>query len=97
MTPFDHNTVLYCLVNGVTTNDGFYPPEPKATSTKCRGWDIKKTNDGLGSNVCLVILFIHAILGCDTTSRLQRIGKSTFLKKVSNNTVFLEIAKDILL
>ena len=30
--------------------------------TKSRVWDINKTNDGLGSNVCLVILFIHAIL-----------------------------------
>ena len=35
---------------------------PKANCTKSRVWDINKTNDGLGSNVCLVILFIHTIL-----------------------------------
>ena len=60
--PFEPNTALYGLVNGVTANEGFYPSEPMATSTKCSVWDVKKTNDGLGSNECLVILFIHAIL-----------------------------------
>ena len=37
-------------------------PKPKANCAKSRVWDINKTNDGLGSNVRLVVLFMHAIL-----------------------------------
>ena len=36
--------------------------QPKANCTKSRVWDIDKTNDALGNNACLVILFIHTIL-----------------------------------
>ena len=44
------------------SKDLFFPPKPKANSSDSRVWDIDKTNDGLGSNVRLAILFIHAIL-----------------------------------
>ena len=36
----------------------FFPPKPKANCIKSRVCDINKINDGLGSNVCLVILFM---------------------------------------
>ena len=54
--------VLLCYHADKYSKDLFFPPKPKAKCTKSRVWDINKTNDGLGSNVCLVILFIHAIL-----------------------------------
>ncbi len=54
--------VLLCYHADKHSRDLFFPPKPKANCTKSRVWDINKTNDGLGSNVCLVILFIHAIL-----------------------------------
>jgi len=38
-------------------------------------------------------LFVHAILGCDTTSRLHGIGKGAALKKIQSNAHFLEQAK----
>ncbi len=55
--------VLLCYHADMHSKYLFFPPKPKANCTKFRVWDIKKTtNDCLGSNVCLVILFIHAIL-----------------------------------
>ena len=39
------------------------------------------------------ILFLHALLGCDTTSRLFGIGKAAILKKFETNTVLQQSAK----
>ena len=36
-----------------------------------------ENNTELGEGICDNILFLHAILGCDTTSRLYEIGKGT--------------------
>ena len=46
----------------------FLCPEPKQRRSKA--WDIQLCQQALGSDVCEIILFIHAILGCDTTSSL---------------------------
>ena len=47
----------------------------------------------LTAEVCNSLLFIHAVLGCDTTSRLHGIGKWGALKlAISNNKDFLEAA-----
>ena len=42
---------------------------------------MKVLKEKLGQEVCSKLLFIHAILGCDTTSRLYGIGKGVSLKK----------------
>jgi hypothetical protein len=47
----------------------------------------------LGVAVCSNILFVHAILGCDTTSRLFGVGKRVGLKKLHNSTHFLQQAE----
>ena len=47
----------------------------------------------LGPEICNNILFIHAILGCDTTSHLYGIGKSTSLKKFKPSKHFQQQAK----
>jgi hypothetical protein len=46
----------------------------------------------LGERICKHILFAHAILGCDTTSRLFGIGKGHGLKLLKDNNTFLEQA-----
>ena len=43
---------------------------------------------------CKYILFQHAFLGCDTTSRLSRIGKGEILKKFKANSA-LQQAVDV--
>ena len=71
----------------------FFAPEPKQTTKAVRIWCIKQTKELLGPKVCDHLLFIHAILGCDTTSHLFGIGKGLALKKVKNDTLFFEQAK----
>ena len=47
----------------------------------------------IGLEVCNNILFLHAVLGCDTTSQLYGIGKGTSLKKFKSSKRFQEQAK----
>jgi len=47
----------------------------------------------IGKDICDNILFIHAILGCDTTSRLYGIGKGTSLSKFKASNMFREQAQ----
>ena len=56
-------------------------------------WNIKGLKEKLGQDVCNNIFFIHAILGCDTTSRLHGIGKGTSLKKFCGSHHFRNQAK----
>ena len=60
---------------------------------KCRTWDIKNVKARLGSLMCSHILFLHAMLGCDTTSRLYNIGKSTILEKFKAETILHQSAE----
>ena len=62
----------------------FFAPEPKKGS-KNRIWDIQQVQAALGSFTCLHLLFLHAFLGCDTTSRLYGVGKGSILKKFKEN------------
>ena len=43
--------------------------------------------------VCSNILFVHAFLGCDTTSYVHGFGKSAALKLIRNNKDFEDQAK----
>ena len=47
----------------------------------------------LGPEICSNILFLHAVLGCDTTSHLYGIGKGISLKKFKSSRHFREQAK----
>jgi len=56
----------------VELNDIFFHPEPKKGALM-KSLSVKAAWSSLGKNVCDNILFVHAILGCDTTSRLYGI------------------------
>ncbi|KAK3754547.1 hypothetical protein QZH41_005582 [Actinostola sp. cb2023] len=70
--------------------DLFFIPEPKTNSLRRRVWNIKSIQAQLGKEVCRNILFIHAVLGCDTTSRTHGIGKGSALKKFITSAHFRE-------
>ena len=70
----------------------FFRPEPKATAKKMRIWNIKRSKETLGMHICAKLPFVHAILGCDSTSRLYNIGKPLALKKLQSSRVFTTIA-----
>jgi hypothetical protein len=61
---------------------------PKTSPSSAKVWNIKKTKRALGEDVCLSILVLHAILGCDTTSRIHGIGKGIALKACEEKSVF---------
>ena len=83
--------VLLCFYTRSDSFDLYFKPEPKANSRR-RVWNIKGVKEQSGDNVCHD-LFLHAILGCDTTFRVHGIGKEAALKKYANSLHFREQAK----
>ena len=76
-----HTSVICILLTkGKTTNE-----------TKCS--NIKCIKNCLGESICQRLLFAHAFLGCDTTSRLYGVGKGVALKQLlTKNSMFLTAA-----
>ena len=69
----------------------FFKPEPKKTTKNPQVWDIHAVKMQLGPAVCSHILFLHAILGCDTTSQPHGIGKGNSLKKFRESSHFRDL------
>ena len=55
--------------------------------------DIKHVKSKLGQETCDAILLIHALLGCDTTSRLYSIGKGVALQKFKRENSFRRLSQ----
>ena len=78
--------VLLCSKANNPTFKVFFKSEPRSGSRKpARCWDIVQTQQFLGNNVCEHLLFVHALSGCDTTSRLYGMGKPKALKKAASS------------
>ena len=84
--------VLLCYHASEGGYDLYFRPEPKANARGARVWHMKKVKELLGKEVWRNLLFLHAITGCDTTSRLYGVGKATALKKFENVLHFKEQA-----
>ena len=69
--------ILLCYYADPDGFDLFMQFSTRGTTKKNRIWDIKVTQSELGAAICNNILFIHAVLGCDTTSRLYGLGKGS--------------------
>ena len=82
--------VLLCYHADITANELFFKPEPKQRSNTRRIWNIKKTKSALGPDVCTNI--VHAVLGCDTTSRVHGIAKGAALAKIRTDMQFRDQA-----
>ena len=59
-----------------------HPEVRSGTKKSPRCWNIKYVQRVLGRAVCNNMLFAHAILGCDTTSRVFSMGKGLALKHI---------------
>ena len=86
--------VLLCFHSDMTAHEMYFIPEPKTMSTKQRVWDIKSTKSVLGLDICQRLLFIHAILGCDTTSQPFGIGKGAALKLAIKSSYIAELTDE---
>ena len=58
------------------------------TSKGLRVRDILKTKVLLGPDICRLLPFIHALTGCDTTSRIYGISKGSAIKKAKTDPQF---------
>lgn len=67
----------------------FKPNHEKKTKSKL--WDINKTKRILGNEVCKVLPVIHAVSGCDTTSKLHGVGKGATMKKFIESQVLKDL------
>ncbi|KAK6191116.1 hypothetical protein SNE40_002860 [Patella caerulea] len=75
-------------------NKVFFTTEPKKMSlkpTKC--WDITTARSLLGPSLCEHLLFLHAVSGCDTTSRLYGVGKQAVLTKARKDDFLIQQAR----
>ena len=88
--------VLLCYHASVEAHDLLFCPEPKKNTKQPRIWNIKVIKQRLGPDICQHILFLHAVLGCDTTSHLHGIGKGASLKKFQASNSFRQQAKVLL-
>ena len=57
-------------------------PEPRQKTKTSRIEGFKKSKKVLGEQLCSCILFVHALLGCDTISPVHGSGKPAALKKI---------------
>ena len=77
-------------------HDLYFKPETKIQSKKGqRTWNVRNNKQALGDSICKHLLFMYAMLGSDTTSRVQGIGKGSILKKASNES-FCDVANTFL-
>ena len=86
--------VLLCYHNNVQSPFSVYrylKSDSKKDSNKFRIWNIKCTQENIGIDICRNILVLHAILGCDTTSRILGLGKGMVLKKMASDNNFTTI------
>ena len=73
--------VLICYHASLASHDLFFCTETKTNTKQPRIWYIKAVKQLLGPDICQDIIFLHAVLGCDTTSRLHGTEKGASLKK----------------
>ena len=76
--------ILLCFHTPIeSSHDIYFKPETKAGIHKLpQCWNIKLIKKVLGARVCENILFSHALLGCDKTSRVHGNGKGAVLKQL---------------
>ena len=84
--------VLLLFHSSTNTTLHYKSDQSNRRANTLKVWDISKTKKLLGDQLCHVLPVIHAITGCDTTSRLFGIGKGLVLKKVMGNQDLIEIA-----
>ena len=72
--------------------DIFFVPEPKK-KYKSSWMEYKGDEEKLGPILCKHILFMHAFLGCDTTSRIYGFGKSAMMKKIKSDKSLMQAAE----
>ena len=87
-----YTDLLILLIHAVITcqYDIFFRSNEKSQLTE-RIWDIKYTQEILGVEIYNAILPIHAILRCDTTSRMNTVGMKAAMDKFRDKETFRKL------
>ena len=76
--------VLLCFHLLSSMHNLYLQPEPHHVMKKApRCWNMGVVKTTFGEDICYNILFVHAVFGCDTTSKIYSLGKGAALKLVS--------------
>lgn len=85
----DDTDLLILLLHYYRQGELYSMSEPKSSSLQSRRFlNIGHARDVLSDDVSSNILFAHAILGCDTTSRVFGVGKGVSLRLVQESDTF---------
>ena len=78
--------ILRCYHLDISKHNIFFMPgSNKGSAKSVKHWDIRRTKLLLGEPLCQMLPFIHAVTGCDTTSRMFGVGKGVAFKKLMND------------
>jgi hypothetical protein len=78
----DTDILALLLYHAKPDHKGIYLKSDSKTDLKTRKiWDIVQAQKSLGQEFCSHILLLHALTGCDTTSRLFGVSKVSAVKK----------------
>jgi hypothetical protein len=87
--------VLLCYHVDLNSCAVYFRSEPKQSTMKMKIWNIQRTKQDIGEEMCLLLPFLHAISGCDTTSRLFGVGKGAAYKKFKSSVYVKDLAQKI--
>lgn len=78
----DTDLLVLLLYYAQRDNKGLYFRSDKAKDDgSCKVYDINHLKELLGQSMCTQLMFIHAMTGCDTTSRIFGVGKGTAFQR----------------
>ncbi|KAK6172757.1 hypothetical protein SNE40_016353 [Patella caerulea] len=80
--------VLLCFHADPHSHGLFLRSEGGKNTKSLRIWNINWLQITLGPEVCHLLPFVHAMTGCDTTSRLFGMGKGIALRKLNSDPQF---------
>ena len=78
----DTDLLVLLICHADPESHTLYMQSDKKKGTKLKVWDIHWFQRSLGTEMCSLLPFSHAIAGCDTTSHLFDIGKGVSLRQL---------------
>ena len=90
----DTYLLVLLLYHADASLDQIYFKSLSTSKVKTKSWDILKTKALLGPEICTLLPLVHAMSGCDTTSRMFGIGKGFTLKKLEESLFLRSQAQD---
>ena len=86
--------ILLCYHVNMDDNNIYFRFDSRTKHSKV--WDLQKTEQLLGEEICNILPFIHELLGCDTTFLIYGIDKGNTLTAFLRNPELREITASIM-